>query len=55
MRPFGVPSEPGTTAMLIVIQQDGAVTTWGETIDGEAQSEWFDRRIATAKQMLTKG
>lgn len=43
-----------TTAILIVIKQDGAVTVWGESIGGDAQSEWFDRRIQTAKEMLTK-
>ena len=42
------------TAVLIIIQQDGAVTTWGSAIEDQAQSEWFDRRVETAKQMLTK-
>lgn len=42
------------TAMVIVIQQDGTVTTWGDTIEGEAQEAWFDRRVETAKTMLTK-
>lgn len=45
-------ASPDTTAMVILLQQDGAVTTWGEGIGGDAQAEWFDRRIQTAKQML---
>lgn len=47
-------ADPERTAMLIIIQQDGAVTSWGESIEGEARAEWFDRRVQTAKQMLTK-
>lgn len=43
-----------TTALVIVIQQDGTVSTWGESIEGEAQSAWFDRRLDTAKQMMVK-
>lgn len=42
------------TALVIVIQQDGTVSTWGESIEGEAQSAWFDRRLDTVKQMMVK-
>lgn len=44
-----------STALVIVIQQDGGITTWGKDLDGQHELDWFDRRIATAKQMLTKG
>lgn len=42
------------TSVVIVLQSDGAVSAWG-CIDGDDQSDWFDRRIGMAKSMLTKG
>lgn len=42
------------TAFVIVVQSDGAVSTWGETLDSIEHREWFDRRIAQARQMLMK-
>lgn len=42
------------TVAVIVIQRDGGVTTWGESGETAEQIEWFDRRIADARQMLLK-
>jgi hypothetical protein len=44
----------GATAIVVIIQDDGGVSTWG-AIENVEQSDWFDRRIETAKRMLTKG
>lgn len=41
------------TSAVLILQNDGAVTVWG-AIETDEQSEWFDRRVAVAKDMLTK-
>lgn len=40
------------TAVVVVMQNDGGVSTWGDLATNE-EADWFDRRVATAKQMLT--
>jgi hypothetical protein len=42
------------TAFVIIAQRTGAVSTWGEALEGEEQLAWFDRRMAVAKGMLSK-
>lgn len=39
------------TALVILMHNDGGVSTWGEVV-GPEQEAWFDRRIAEARQML---
>jgi hypothetical protein len=47
-------ADADTTAMVIIVQRDGGVSTWGANIETAEQAEWFDRRAETAKKMLTK-
>lgn len=41
-------------AFVIIGWRDGSVRTWGDTLQGSEQSEWFDSRIANAKRNLCR-
>lgn len=43
--------EPDNVAALIVINNDGSLSTWGET-DGKAQAGWMRRRVASALKLI---
>ncbi|CAN0653111.1 conserved protein of unknown function [Nitratireductor aquimarinus] len=42
-----------TLAALVLLHSDGAMTVWGEHLDTDERAEWFDRRMADAKALLT--
>lgn len=43
-----------TTAFVIVAQNDGALSVWGEPIKTDDERGWFDRRLTQARKLLVK-
>lgn len=46
-------ADTSTMVALVVLHDDGALSVWGEDLDTDERRDWFDRRIADAKAMLT--
>lgn len=41
-------------AFVLIYRRGGEVGVWGDKIEGDEQSTWFDRRCADAKELLAK-